>query len=309
MNRCFGRGRRRGLVWVAVGAAWACSPSIDEGTGDSTGAVDRPAAPQGTEVRASFDGADYSGETEMLVHGERIAGLLACNSCHLDDYSGANFGELIPLIDGLWATNISLTLPDFSDEELERLLRQGEHPTREIYLMPSKQSQFLSTRDMGALIAYLRTIEPAGEPTPLPPPGFEEAVTARLPEDYWRATLDGQPATYHNAAEEVAYFAAQAPPDLGESTAQGRLVALTMCTSCHGAALDGVGEPAGDIQSVLEYDDLQFRRLLRDGVDRSGRTIDLPWGEGHASLLLTDGEIGAAISYTRLLAERREGAE
>jgi hypothetical protein len=162
---------------------------------------------------------------------------------------------------------------------------------------------------MDALIAYLRTIPPAGEPTPLPPLGFEDVVTARLPDDYWRTMLDGQPRTYHNAAEEASYFAANSPPDFGPETAQGRLVVLTVCTSCHGAAMDGVGEPAGDIQGALEYDDLQFRRLLGEGLDHSGQTIELAWGEGHAFLALTDGEIEAVISYTRLLAERRAGTE
>lgn len=309
MNRSFGVRIYSSLMVVAVAATWTCSPASEKRIQESDDSAAPPVALAGTEARASFDGADYSGDEEMLLHGERIAGLLACNSCHLDDYTGANFGELIPLIDGLWATNISLTLPDFSDTELERLLREGVHPKREIYLMPSKQSQFLGPRDMDALIAYLRTIEPAGEPTPLPPPGFEEAVTERLPDDYWRTTIDGQPRTYHNAAEEAAYFAANAPPDFGPESARGRLVVLTACTSCHGAAMDGEGEPAGDIQAALEYDDPQFRHLLREGVDRSGRTVELPWGEGHASLLLTDGEIEAAISYTRLLAERRAGAE
>lgn len=30
---------------------------------------------------------------------------------------------------------------------------------------------------MGALIAYLRTIKPTGEPTPVSPPDFEASVT------------------------------------------------------------------------------------------------------------------------------------
>lgn len=279
---------------VAVGALSACTPSGDVG---------REAADAG--AGASFDGADYSADIEKVAHGERVARLLGCNSCHGEDYSGVDFGEFIPLVEGLWATNISLTIPDMRDDELERLLREGVHPTREIYLMPSKQSQFLGNRDMEALIAFLRTIEPVGEPTPIPPPGFEEAVTARLPEDYWRTTEEGQPRTYHNAAEEVAYFAENAVPHLGDDNEQGRLVVLTVCTSCHGAAMDGVGEPAGDIQGALAYDDAQFERLLREGVSLDGRPIDMNWGTEHASPALTEGEISAAIEYTRRLAEHR----
>lgn len=54
---------------------------------------------------------------------------------------------------GLWASNISLAIPAMSDAALERLLREGVHPDREIYVMPSKQTQFLSERDMAALAA------------------------------------------------------------------------------------------------------------------------------------------------------------
>lgn len=275
----------------------ACTPSGDADVEETK--------LEAASATPSFDGANYSSEADKVAHGERLAKVLACNACHADDYTGINFGAMIPIVEGLWATNISLTMPDMSDAELERLLREGVHPNREIYLMPSKQSQFLSGRDMDALIAFLRTIEPGGEATPLPPPGFEEAVTARLPDDYWRTTEDGQPRTYHNAAEEAAYFAENTVPDLGEEYAQGRLVVQTVCTSCHGSAMDGIGEPAGDIQDALEYDDAQFERLLLDGVDRDGKPIDIPWGLTHTPAALTEGELAAVVAYARTLARHR----
>lgn len=288
--------------WLALGAIAmaslsACQPPEQQPPGAT--AVDT-AAP-------SFDGADYSTEADKVAHGRRLARVLGCNSCHTDDYTGANFGAMFPIVEGLWATNISRTMPDMSAGELERVLREGVHPTREIYLMPSKQSQFLSGRDMDALIAFLRTIEPGGEPTPLPPPGFERAVTGRLPDDYWRTTEEGEPRNYHNSAEEATYFAENTVPDLGEEYVQGRLVVQTVCTSCHGAAMDGVGEPAGHVLGALEYDDAQFERLLRDAVGRDGKPLEMPWGLPlpHTPAVLTDGEIAAAISYTRVLARHR----
>jgi len=266
-----------------------------------------------TPAVLTFDGADYATDAAMVAHGERLANVLACGSCHMPDYSGANFGEIIPLVGGLWATNISRTLPSFSDPELERLLREGVHPDREIYLMPSKLSQWLGDQDMAALIAYLRTIPPTGDPTPPPPAGFEEAVTERLPEDYWRTTPGGAPRTYHNATEEAEYFATNAPPDYGAELAQGRLVALTTCAGCHGAALDGVGEPAGGIQAFLDYGDADARRLLREGQDRYGDLVPPTWipdeaGTDHVFPDLTDGEVDAVIAYVRRLAAERYAA-
>lgn len=37
-------------------------------------------------------------EAEKIVHGERVASLLACNRCHMEDYTGANFGAMIPIV-------------------------------------------------------------------------------------------------------------------------------------------------------------------------------------------------------------------
>lgn len=51
------------------------------------------------------------------------------------DYTGSDFGVAFPIVQGLWASNISRTVPAMSDAVLERLLREGVHPDREIYVM------------------------------------------------------------------------------------------------------------------------------------------------------------------------------
>ncbi|HEU0311194.1 MAG TPA: cytochrome c [Sphingomicrobium sp.] len=235
-----------------------------------------------------------------------MSSLFGCSSCHGPNYTGVNFGEFIPIVQGLWASNISLTMPKLSDAELERLLREGVHPDREIYLMPSKATQFLSQRDMAALIAFLRTIPPAGKPTPLPPKGFEQAVRDRLPKDYWLTEEERKTGSYANAADEVAYFAAHQPADLGPGLARGRLIATSLCSGCHGAALDGVGEPGGDIQGALAYDDAAFNQLLTDSIDRTGKQVLVEeWGAGHEFRPLTPAERRDVIAYVRALARSR----
>src|SRR5688500_11467742 len=119
----------------------------------------RNAEPAVVPTAVAFDGADYQNEAAKTAHGKRLATLFACAACHGADYSGNDFGAVIPIVKGLWASNISLVIPAMSDAALERLLREGVHPDREIYVMPSKQTQFLSERDMAALIAFLRTID------------------------------------------------------------------------------------------------------------------------------------------------------
>jgi cytochrome c553 len=268
--------------------------------------VDQPLDANVAEI--SFDGGDYATAAAKVAHGERLNRVFGCAACHGETYSGQNFGAMIPVVDGLWASNISLTMPGMSDAQLEKLLRQGVHPTRdEIYIMPSKLTQFLGRRDMDALIAYLRTIKPTGAPTPPPPPGFEASVAARLPDDYWRWQLPGQKRDYHNAAEEAAYFAANQAPKLGTSAelAKGRYVAVTVCSGCHGAALDGKGEDAGGIESALLYDDAEFDRLLTNSISRDGRTLKMSWGFGHEAMAITQSEKSAVTAYTRALAEQQ----
>ena len=288
---------RRFAIGMLTLAAWGCD-SRDPDPGKPEAA--------GVPANASFDGADYRDQAAKTAHGKRLATLFQCNGCHGADYAGRDLGAAIPIIDGLWASNISRSIPGMSDAELERLLREGVHPDREIYVMPSKQTQFLSRPDMAALIAYLRTIPPAGEATPLPPAGFEAAVTARLPDNYWRTQQEGERRGYHNAAEEVSYFAAHRPPDLGPRSARGRMIASTLCSTCHGAALDGLGEPAGNIQGALAYDDAAFDRLLIESVDRSGKRVSVEWGFGHEAQPLSAGERRDVIAYVRALARSRE---
>jgi mono/diheme cytochrome c family protein len=287
---------RQLAVLLALAAVSAC---------EQPGAIDAQPTAAATTAAVTFDGGDYRDQAGKVAHGKRLDTLFACSGCHGPDHTGVNFGEMIPIVEGLWASNISVEMPKLSDAQLERLLREGIHPSREIYVMPSKQTQFLSARDMAALIAYLRTIPPKGEPTPPPPADFEASVTARLPDDYWRTLQDGEKRGYHNAQEEVAYFAAHQPPDLGPQLARGRMIASSVCSSCHGAALDGIGEPAGNIQGALSYDDAAFNRLLTESVDRTGKRVIVEWGFGHEAQPLTAAERRDVIAYTRALALTR----
>jgi cytochrome c553 len=103
------------------------------------------------EVPFGFDGAAYGSEAAKVAHGERLAGLLFCTACHGPDLGGMHMGDIIPELQGLFGTNIALTMPAMSDVDLERLLRRGLHPTREaLYVMPSKSYSHLSEWDMRA---------------------------------------------------------------------------------------------------------------------------------------------------------------
>lgn len=288
-------GIKRGAI-VLMGLLCGCSSQVD-----SNGIQDR-------SIAIAFDGADFDSHEEKVMHGERLAELFSCNSCHRPDYSGANFGEMIPLVEGLWATNISLTMPEMTDDELETVLREGKLPERDMYLMPSKQTHFLATKDMEALIAFLRSVEPVGDPTPEPPEGFADAVAERLPPDYWREQEYGR-RFYPTAADEVNYYIKNRVPDLGSSLERGRYIATTVCSVCHGAALDGKGENSGDVQAILNYDAEAFDALLAEDITVDGPMPTNEWGGTHAAYPLTPSERGDTYQYVRALAESRKSTK
>lgn len=107
----------------------------------------------------AFAGALQPDQSAMVAHGSRLADVLGCRGCHGKELQGTRFYEL-------YASNLTRDLAGYTDEQLERLLRDGVHPTgRDVWGMPSEIFQHLSEPDMAALIAYLRTLQPAGTPT------------------------------------------------------------------------------------------------------------------------------------------------
>ena len=232
-----------------------------------------------------FEGVAYASAAEQVAHGQRLADVLLCTACHVADLSGMDFGEVIPQLKGLYATNISVTMPGMTDEQLERLLREGVHPSREaLYVMPSKSYTHLTDRDMAALIAFLRTVPATGEPTPLP------RLTGEIADRMARGE-------YHSAADEVEHYAANPPPDLGDGHRLGRYVAMATCTGCHGARMDGVGEFGGGMAPAARYDEVELGRFLSEGVTPDGRQVPM-----HGPMRFTGTEIDALVAYTKELA-------
>src|SRR5438874_2867911 len=119
----------------------------------------------------TFDGAQASGAAAVLAHGERLTHVLGCTGCHGVHLEGTFFTRDEPPYGPLYASNLSVELPAFSDTQIEDVLRKGVHPQRKtVWGMPTEIFQHLSAADMTALIAYLRSIKPVGKK--LPPPQF-----------------------------------------------------------------------------------------------------------------------------------------
>src|SRR3982751_604877 len=180
------------------------------------GACQQQSKPLQKATETTFDGAQVTNAAAVIAHGERLSWTLGCRGCHREKLEGGAFYER-------YASNLTRELPKYSDAEIERLLRTGvPRDGRILWGMPSEIFQHLSAADMAALIAYLRTLHPAGPPTQPPKPWSKEArdlmakgeikpVTVFVKEDKDKAPVDGEP-----------------------NHALGRYITMVTCAECHG---------------------------------------------------------------------------
>jgi cytochrome c553 len=221
------------------------------------------------------------------AHGERIASVLGCTGCHGENLQGKRFYEM-------YASNLTRDLANYSDQQLEHVLRAGVPPTnRELWGMPSELFQHLSAPDMAALIAYLRTLRPAGGPTQprLPFPADVRQMISR-------GELKPTAATVREAK-------ALAPVDLGPSHALGRYITRVTCAECHDPDLKG-GRDTPDLVVAGAYSPGEFERLMVEGVGSGGRKLN-PMMEGVSKARfsrLTSRERQALYGYSRARAEQ-----
>lgn len=244
------------------------------------------------ETSLTFDGADYgTDEKAKRAHGERLSWVLNCRGCHEPDLTGKMFPPGLPFDTGVYSANLTRVVGEYSNNELERLLREGVHPEREnLWMMPSYLYRHLSDADMEALIAHLKSLEPMGDPTPVSSP--TEAT---------RQSYEGFPLT---SVEGIAWADRQPMPDLGEEFALGRHYAMMTCAECHGPDLRGLGNFSPDLRAMATaYSADELSALLSEGAIKEDREVYLMdhYGANIASRL-TDNERNAIIAFVKELA-------
>ena len=234
---------RVAIILVAFASLSACNSSEN--------------APPAAAPPITFDGGLKTNAAARIAHGERIASVLGCRGCHTSTMQGQRFYEL-------YASNLTREIPKYSDAQLERLIRHGEHPSgREVWGMPSEIFQHLSDVDLAALVAYLRTRTPAGPPTGKALP-FEPETKKLI-----------AAGKFTTAAKSVVRDKDLGPPDLGDQHALGRYVTQVTCAECHGPELKGTPGDTPDLIAAGAYSRAQFERLITTGVPTGGRKLTL----------------------------------
>ncbi len=216
-------------------------------------------AGQAVGTPVTFDGAGATAAAAKVGHGERLTHVLGCTGCHGKTLEGKYFYER-------YASNLTRDVARYDDASFRRLLHEGiPYDGRELWGMPSEIFQFLSDADTSALIAYLRTLQPTGEPTRKPLPWEPDAV---------EMIRKGE---FMSAAKTVIHDRSLAPADLGPDYALGRYITMVTCSECHGPTLGGAqppkpGEPP-DLIVAGGYSRAEFQQLMTHGEATGHRKI------------------------------------
>jgi hypothetical protein len=212
-----------------------------------------------------------------------------------------SFPNLTSGVGGVGATN--------TDEDWIRAIRHGVgHDGRGLILMPSRIFYYLSDEDLGALLAYLKSLPAVDNELPiteLGPLGRVMVTLGQLPPE---ATAPDVTAIDHDGARPIT-------PQPGVTVEYGEYLANT-CTLCHGASLNGQTiREGGNVYVALNltrggemigWSEEQFKVTMRTGVTPGGKQlIDfMPWkyfGQ------MTDDELKAVWMYLQSLPALPQG--
>ena len=229
--------------------------------------------------------------------GERLTRVLGCRGCHGQDLQGQDWFE-DPSLGTLYASNLTRAVPNYDDASLARAIQGGVRADgTPLWDMPSHIFSHLSPADVGALIAYLRTIRPAG--VVHPPMALTEKGRRTAAEVGFRAE-----------PEKVRERQGLNPPSIGGDHDWARYMIRATCSECHGVELKGDPNPTAEstappLTIVSAYSRAQFHHLLRSGEPVGGRTLGLMGMVARSRFSqLSDAEVDAIYDYLSALAAR-----
>ena len=208
-----------------------------------------------------------------------------CQGCHGDNLGGVeNWFSAGPLgtIDStnLTAGEGGIGQEYSSTEDYVRAIRHGIDPDGKPIFMPAVVSTaHLSDQELGAVIAYLKTVPPVDHQTngnrlsPLAKMMLAAGMLGQLP------------------VESVSHDTRVSAPEAGVSVEYGEyLVNINDCHICHGQELAGGPFPDPTIEKISPnltpggevgyWSDEQFINTIRTGITPSGHQLDpkfMPW--------------------------------
>jgi mono/diheme cytochrome c family protein len=237
--------------------------------------------------------------------------LVDCSGCHGQDLSG---GVVLddPAFGVVNAPNLTTGKNgvggQLSDSDIARILRYGVKPDgHSIIVMPADDFTHLTDSDLGAVIAYIRSV---------PAVDTEPKAIALKPLPYVLLALGQLPIVI---AERIDFDKVGSPAPLAPapSAEYGAYIVSVTCQGCHGPGLSGghiIGTPpdflaaanltpSGEVGGWTEAD---FTKAIRTGVTPTGRTLNelMPY---KTFANLTDDEVHALWLYVHSVPAKPAG--
>jgi cytochrome c553 len=231
-------------------------------------------------------------DSASIAEGERLAAIRGCTGCHGEKGQGDVFVDEL-LIGRVVSANLTIAVREYSDEQLEAIIRQGVRPDgRSVVAMPSEMFSVLTDEDLGKIIAYLRSLPPAEGNERARRLGPMARLAFVLGE--FRPTVEG----VRTARALTSSF-----PAAPGAIAHGAYLARTVCSECHGLDLRGhhgnLGGTIPDLVIVAAYPRANFNRLMRTGIALGDRELREPMSRVARRRFsrFTDAEIADLYDY------------
>ncbi len=237
-----------------------------------------------------------------IARGQHIVeSMTACGGCHGEDLSGTAFIDE-PGFATLPAPNLTSGEggigATYTDEDWVRALRHGVAADgRQLIIMPSQHYNYLTDEDLGAVIAYIKSVPPVDQAWPARQiPLIPTRVLVAL-------------GVLPFAPDLIAENGPRTNPPAGVTVEYGEYLSkIAACRECHGSDLAGGTDPnvpsgpnitPGSAFSA--YTEEHFLTMMRTGVTPGGRTLseEMPWMEYGR---MTDEELKALFAYLQSLA-------
>lgn len=204
-----------------------------------------------------------------------------CTGCHTSDLGGEFFLN-DPMIGQVYSKNLTTGQGGvgraYNDEDWVRTLRHGVSPDgKTVMIMPSQNFAHMTDEDLGAVIAYLKTVPPVDRESPEPQFTFPAKLLFAL------GALGKTPA---EIIEQENLQPAEVTP--GVNAAYGEYLSyLATCRDCHGPDLNGgtagPGEPFAPNLTpggeLIGWSAEDFLKAIKTGVKPSGSNLNeaMPW--------------------------------
>jgi len=235
-----------------------------------------------------------------------VAAVGKCTDCHGENLAGKVISD-DAVFARLWSSNLTSGKggigTSYTDADYVRSIRYGVGRNgKPLIFMSSEAFNHFNDSDLGAIIAYVKSVPPVDQTTPQPSIGPIARMLSVMTE------FPLIPARMINRDAPRA-----APVAIGVTKEYGDyLLATGGCKSCHnpnlsgGAKIQGIQvanlTPAG----IGKWSEADFTKALRTGVRPDGRILSvvMPWP---AMKDLTDDEIKAMWMYLQSLPARQAG--